>query len=83
MMDGDTLNFMENGTSLNEIFIDQLQRLQFKQDVFDAMSNGKLRIPPSLFKPIECVQNGGQVLYIPDHWWHMVLNIDETVGITV
>ena len=47
------------------------------------MNNGKLRIPPSLFKPIECVQHGGQVLYIPDHWWHMVLNIDETVGITV
>ena len=36
------------------------------------------------FKPIECILNQGQILFIPKLWWHSVLNLDDVViGITV
>ena len=31
---------------------------------------------------IECVLKPGEVLYIPDWWWHATLNIGETVFIS-
>ena len=30
--------------------------------------------------PLECVQLAGDVLYIPDHWGHAVLNDEPSVG---
>ena len=31
----------------------------------------------------ECVQEGGDVIYIPDGWNHAVLNTQESVGIAI
>jgi oxalate decarboxylase/phosphoglucose isomerase-like protein (cupin superfamily) len=28
----------------------------------------------------ECVQQPGDVLYVPDHWGHAVLNLQPAVG---
>eukprot|EP01127_Copromyxa_protea_P016391 TRINITY_DN485_c0_g1_i3.p1 TRINITY_DN485_c0_g1~~TRINITY_DN485_c0_g1_i3.p1 ORF type:complete len:1020 (-),score=251.96 TRINITY_DN485_c0_g1_i3:107-3139(-) len=33
-------------------------------------------------KPIEVVQGPGEMLYVPAGWWHMVLNLEETVSVT-
>jgi hypothetical protein len=33
------------------------------------------------FRPLECVQRPGDILFIPSLWSHMTLNIGETVGI--
>ncbi|KAG0347558.1 hypothetical protein BG005_012011, partial [Podila minutissima] len=33
-------------------------------------------------RPIEVVQNPGQTIYVPTGWWHMVLNMDDTVAVT-
>ena len=32
-------------------------------------------------KPMECVQTEGQIIYIPEFWWHSVLNIGEDIVI--
>mmetsp|Transcript_25684 Transcript_25684/g.32750 ORF Transcript_25684/g.32750 Transcript_25684/m.32750 type:complete len:89 (+) Transcript_25684:574-840(+) len=37
---------------------------------------------PKGSKLMECVVQPGQVLYIPDWWWHATLNIGETVFIS-
>lgn len=38
-------------------------------------------LPPQE-KPIEFIQNPGDLIFIPSGWWHAVLNLDETVSVT-
>ena len=38
-------------------------------------------MPYLKIKPIECVQHPGEVLFVPNGWFHAVFNIDEVVGI--
>ncbi|KAI9597588.1 hypothetical protein BDF19DRAFT_433852 [Syncephalis fuscata] len=46
-------------------------------------------IPPGVksidtLQPInqKCIQEPGQTIFVPGGWWHMVLNLEETVAIT-
>lgn len=44
-----------------------------------------LEIYPTLSemeKPLEMIQNPGEVIYVPSGWWHMVLNIEATLAVT-
>lgn len=38
-------------------------------------------MPRLKIKPIECIQHPGEILFIPNGWFHAVYNIDEVVGI--
>lgn len=33
-------------------------------------------------RPIECLQRPGDLIFIPNGWWHQVLNIEECIGVT-
>ncbi|KAL2933640.1 hypothetical protein RDABS01_016759 [Bienertia sinuspersici] len=33
-------------------------------------------------RPIECVCKAGEVLFVPNGWWHMVINLEESIAIT-
>ena len=37
---------------------------------------------PSNQKPIECVQEKGEIIFVPSLWFHQVLNITTTIAVT-
>ncbi|GER33779.1 bifunctional arginine demethylase andlysyl-hydroxylase JMJD6 [Striga asiatica] len=33
-------------------------------------------------RPVECVCKAGEVIFVPNGWWHLVINLEESVAIT-
>lgn len=36
----------------------------------------------SQVKPVECVVHAGEILFVPHGWWHMAINLEESIAIT-
>lgn len=34
-------------------------------------------------KPVECILNKGEMLYIPPDWWHHLKNLENTIGLAI
>ncbi|KAJ0266256.1 F-box protein [Hirschfeldia incana] len=33
-------------------------------------------------RPVECICRAGEVVFVPNGWWHLVINLEESVAIT-
>lgn len=33
-------------------------------------------------KPLECICRAGEVMFIPNGWWHLVINLEDSIAIT-
>ncbi|OMO51919.1 hypothetical protein CCACVL1_29495 [Corchorus capsularis] len=33
-------------------------------------------------RPIECICKAGEVMFVPNGWWHLVINLEESIAIT-
>ncbi|KAI8055617.1 hypothetical protein BDF22DRAFT_653375 [Syncephalis plumigaleata] len=48
--------------------------LAWYQDVYPTLAPEQ--------RPLECIQEPGQTIFVPGGWWHMVLNLNETIAVT-
>eukprot|EP00257_Ricinus_communis_P018983 XP_015577832.1 F-box protein At5g06550 [Ricinus communis] len=49
--------------------------IEWFMNFYDATKDWKKR-------PIECVCKAGEVIFVPNGWWHLVINLEESVAIT-
>lgn len=60
-------------------FVPPFRNFWSRKPVAEWFATDYADVPP---KPLfQCVQNPGDIIYIPDKYGHAVLNLEETVGV--
>ncbi|XP_058738940.1 arginine-specific demethylase JMJ22 [Vicia villosa] len=49
--------------------------MEWFMNFYGATKNWKKR-------PIECICKAGEVIFVPNGWWHLVINLEESIAIT-
>ena len=51
---------------------------------FESLTTWMVNVKPYLkYKPLEIVQNEGELLFVPTAWSHATMNLEETLGIAI
>jgi len=51
-----------------------ISSLQWFLDIYPLLSEDE--------RPLEVLQRPGDVIFVPSGWWHMVLNLEDTISVT-
>ncbi|CAN0879256.1 Arginine-specific demethylase JMJ22 [Linum grandiflorum] len=49
--------------------------IEWFMNFYSATKNWKKR-------PVECICRAGEVIFVPNGWWHLVINLEESIAIT-
>jgi len=41
----------------------------------------QIKANPGLPQPLECIQEAGDLIFIPEGWFHATINLEETIGV--
>lgn len=52
-----------------------LSLVEWFLNFYDAIKTSKV-------KPIECVVNAGEMIFVPSGWWHLAINLEESLAVT-
>ena len=52
------------------------------QKMYPRARSHEWRVSRNRPVPMDVVQNPGEIMYVPDGWWHAVLNLEHTVAVT-
>jgi len=54
---------------------------EWLRQVCPAIKKGAAAGAEGVQVPLECVQGAGQLIYVPEGWWHATVNLVETIGV--
>lgn len=49
--------------------------MEWFMNFYDACKNWERR-------PVECICKAGEVVFVPNGWWHLVINLEDSIAIT-
>lgn len=55
------------------------EAIMYMNDIFPRIKN---QYGPSIIKDMWFIQYPGDIVFVPGGWWHVVVNLDDTIAIT-
>lgn len=72
-----TSKAIAKGTHLYDVALEDDEPINYFVDILP-----RIRHAYPTARRIECVQQPGETIFIPGGWWHAVLNLDDSIGVT-
>eukprot|EP01084_Bolivina_argentea_P174897 302925_1 len=76
----DPINFGLYGFLRGDVFNRSDDRLNSESTIKEILSADDGFNHNGLHRPFECIQREGQLIYLPEFWWHAVLNIGDVAA---
>jgi histone arginine demethylase JMJD6 len=72
-----TSRAIAKGTNLYDAALDDDEPINYFVDILP-----RIRRAYPTARRIECIQEPGETIFVPGGWWHAVINLDDSIGVT-